>query len=178
VSTVKLDINAAFQQVLRHCDGNGHCARERLDLWIRTNDVRLYDGDDVVDPGFFASDLRINAKLAKDGRWSATVWPSRIGLTKQPWECSWAVEESELAKMIEVESGAPPSALTVPVEQEDPRVTTIKARIAAGHRPGKTEQWERFCDKIRESHGVGKNVRGYSDRNIKLLVAGLPKPGG
>jgi hypothetical protein len=54
--------------------------------------------------------------------------------------------------------------------EETPLVTAIKARIAAGYHPGKSEQWERFCDEVRKSVGVKKSDRGYGDRSIKRIV--------
>jgi hypothetical protein len=66
-----------------------------------------------------------------------------------------------------------------PTEQEEeaeatPLVTAIKARIAAGHHPGKSEQWERFCDKVRDDAGVKKSDRGCGDRSIRRIVENLP----
>jgi hypothetical protein len=98
-TVAKIDINAAFQRLLCHL-GNGHYARERLEAAIRANHVRLYDGDDIVNPGFFATDLCVRAKPAEDGRWSASVWPSRIGLSKPLSEYVWAVAESDIDVMI------------------------------------------------------------------------------
>jgi hypothetical protein len=98
-AVAKIDVGAAFQRLLLHF-GNGHRARERLEAAIRTNDVRLYDGDDIIDPGFFATDLCVRTKLAKEGRWSASVWPTRIGLAKPLSEYSWAVAEPDIDAMI------------------------------------------------------------------------------
>jgi hypothetical protein len=95
----KIGVDVAFQRLLRHF-GNGHYARERLQAAIRANYVRLYDGDYIVDPGFFATDLCVRAKHAEDGRWSASVWPSRIGLAKPLSEYSWVVAEPDIDAMI------------------------------------------------------------------------------
>jgi hypothetical protein len=61
------------------------------------------------------------------------------------------------------------------VEQEDPLVTAIKVRIAAGYEPGLTEQWNPFCDNIRKSCGARNNERGYGDESIKRVVRKLRK---
>jgi hypothetical protein len=103
-AVAKIDINAAFQRLLCHF-GSGHYAPERLEAAIRANHVRLYDEDDIVDPGFFATDLCVRAKPAEDGRWSASVWPSRIGLSKPLSEYVWVVAEPDIDAMI-----APPKA--------------------------------------------------------------------
>jgi len=60
---------------------------------------------------------------------------------------------------------------------DDLLAATIQARIAAGKRPGKTEQWKPFCDGVRESCGVGKNERGYGDPSIKRKVRELKRSG-
>jgi hypothetical protein len=59
------------------------------------------------------------------------------------------------------------------VEQEEPLVTAIKVRIAAGYEPGVTEQWNPFCDNIRKSCGARNNERGYGDESIKRVVRKL-----
>jgi hypothetical protein len=76
------------------------------------------------------------------------------------------------ARMVWVEQFPAGSGVAF-VEQEDPLVTAIKVRIAAGYKPGVTEQWNPFCDNIRKSCGVRNNERGYGDESIKRAVRKL-----
>ena len=72
--------------------------------------------------------------------------------------------------------GAPESPASPPLQhKEDPLVAAIKARLTAGHRPGVSEQWERFCDEVRKSCGVKETDRGYGDRTIERRVRALSK---
>jgi hypothetical protein len=51
----------------------------------------------------------------------------------------------------------------------------INKRLAAGDRPGRNVQWERFCDEVRKICGAEATDRGFGDRSIKRLYNRISK---
>jgi hypothetical protein len=90
----RITLTEAFQQLLQRFEP--HAAREQLDAAIRTNKVRLWVGDKVVDPNFFTTHLRVAAHIAPDGRWSAEIEATRA---LEPGPYVWTVASEDISPL-------------------------------------------------------------------------------
>jgi hypothetical protein len=99
----RVSISEAFQHFLRHCDGAGHLAREQFDGALRIGGaapggVRLWVGDTIVDPDWYAGHMRVAARVAPDGQWSAELEPSGLRPVK-PGPYSWSASARNIAAL-------------------------------------------------------------------------------
>ena len=78
----RITVNEAFQQLLSCC-GEGHLAGKQLDEALGLGrgprgGVRLWCGDAVTDPDWYAGHMRVRVKVAPDGQWTAELEPSGL----------------------------------------------------------------------------------------------------
>ena len=86
-------------------------------------------------------------------------------------ELTMAARDVRMQRWPAPQAGQKTVAREEEVQGEDtPLVIAIKKRIDAGHDPGVSERWERFCDKVRESIGVKESDWGYGDKSIERTV--------
>jgi hypothetical protein len=97
-------ISEAFQHILRHCAGAGHLAREQLNGALRIGGgapggVRLWVDDTIVDPNWYAGHMRVAAKVAPDGQWSAWLEPQG-GRPVERGPHAWSVSARDVAALV------------------------------------------------------------------------------
>jgi hypothetical protein len=100
----------AFQFLFRHCGGAGHSAREQLDGALRLGSgapggVRLWVGDTIVDPNWYAEHIRVATRIAQDGKWSAELKPSGLRPV-QPGQYQWSVSAKDVAALMAAKPAA------------------------------------------------------------------------
>jgi hypothetical protein len=99
----RISISEAFQHFLRFCDGAGHLASEQFDGALRLGGgapggVRLWVGGIIVDPDWYRSHMRVAAKVASDGQWSAELEPSGLRPV-EPGPYPWSVSARNVAAL-------------------------------------------------------------------------------
>jgi hypothetical protein len=98
---VKLSVDEAFHLLRSILEP--HAASERLNLAIRTDEICLWVNDKKVDANFFATSLRIAARVESDGRWVADIEPTRA---LKPGEYVWTVSRAAVENLLQKEARA------------------------------------------------------------------------
>jgi len=126
-SDARLSIPAAFQRLLPHYGGAAHLTGERFDGALRIGGdtpggVRLWVGDTVVDPNWYAGHMRVAVKPASNDQWSAELEPSGLRPV-EPGPYSWSVSAADIDALIRREQEA---AITLDkLEQESKTISEV-----------------------------------------------------
>jgi hypothetical protein len=101
----QISVNEGFQRLWRHFRGP-HVAREHFNTALLSNDIRLWVWDDdretyvVVDPNFIETHMRVTARPAADGQWSAELEAFRGFFAGAP---RWKVSASGVDRVIKAD---------------------------------------------------------------------------
>jgi hypothetical protein len=100
----RISIPEAFQRLLRHNAGAGHLTREQLDGALRIGGgapggIGLRIGDTIVDPDWYASHMRVAAKVASDGQWNAELEPTGARPI-EPGLGAWSVSAKDVTALM------------------------------------------------------------------------------
>jgi hypothetical protein len=153
----RISILEAFQRLRRHCGGVRTLAREQLDAALRLGGdvpggVRLWAGDTIVDPNWYAQHLQVAAKIS-DGQWSVEFEQGGARLV-DPRSCLWSVSAADIDALIKLE--------------QESKGQGLPAHAKRGPKP---HDWELFKAKFYlllydddvPAHG-DINIQRYADR--------------